>query len=452
LPGHETVDAVASTRPSQSGVIVFAVSEGRGAVRVVSRGGSVVIGRDPSCDLPVDDPSVSRTHARLLVGPPLTVVDLGSRNGTRLRGERLDEGCPVLFAPGSLLQLGRVSIVVQCIGDARQTPATSAAVESAGDHELVCAGAVAHLVTVVDRVASDALSILLLGETGTGKDVFAELIHKRSVRAKAPFTRLHCAAMSEALIESEIFGHERGAFTGAERAKPGLLEEADGGTVFIDEIGELPLSVQVKLLRVLEDRRVTRVGGTRPVRLDVRFIAATNRDLDAAMARGTFRRDLYFRLAGLVLALPALRERRDEIRGLASRFLEGAAARRGLGMRTIDDEAMSALLAHDWPGNVRELRNVIERAMLLSDGLIGVEHLRLQAPRVRGDAAVGGGASSLPSTLPPPASVSEEVPRILEALARCGGNQTSAAKLLGISRRTLINRIVEYDLPRPRRA
>jgi transcriptional regulator with PAS, ATPase and Fis domain len=252
--------------------------------------------------------------------------------------------------------------------------------------------------------------------------------------------------MSESLLESELFGHERGAFTGAHAAKPGLLELADHGTAFIDEVGELSPAAQVKLLRVLEDRRVTRLGATKPVKVDVRFVAATNRDLEADVERGTFRRDLYYRLAGLVLVIPPLRERRDEIPALARSFLRVAAEERRMGVPDIDPRAMQALVEHAWGGNVRELRNVMGRALLLSRGeTLLWEHLllggRVEAPAIRGTAAPveAGGEKS------------DEARRIVEALATCGGNQGEAAKLLGMSRRTLIHRIELYDLPRPRK-
>jgi transcriptional regulator with PAS, ATPase and Fis domain len=240
--------------------------------------------------------------------------------------------------------------------------------------------------------------------------------------------RLHCAAISEPLLECELFGHERGAFTGALQPKPGLLETAEGGTVLLDEIGELPALIQVKLLRILEERSIRRVGGLQPRAIDVRFIAATNRDLEDAMARGAFRRDLYHRLDGISLRVPPLRERGDEIADMARGFI---APRPDGRVPALSDEALAAIVRHGWPGNVRELRNVIERATILCDGeLIRPEHLRLGEPAA------------------PPAGDDERA-RIVAALERSGGNQSRAAKLLGISRGTLLSRLDLYGIARP---
>jgi transcriptional regulator with PAS, ATPase and Fis domain len=210
--------------------------------------------------------------------------------------------------------------------------------------------------------------VLLLGETGVGKEVLAQSIHKLSPRRDAPFLALNCAALTESLLESELFGNERGAFTGAVTARPGLFESAQGGTVFLDELGELPMVIQVKLLRVLEERRVTRVGGRSPISVDVRFIAATNKDLEASIERGTFREDLYYRLAGITLTIPPLRERASEIVPLALRFLRMTAAKMGRSEPTLSPDARVAMLRYSWPGNVRELRNVIDRALVLAAG------------------------------------------------------------------------------------
>ncbi|TMQ06830.1 MAG: FHA domain-containing protein, partial [Deltaproteobacteria bacterium] len=217
------------------------------------------------------------------------------------------------------------------------------------------APAMEHARAMMQRVANTAIGVLILGETGVGKEVMARALHASSQRADGPFVPIHCAALSPALFESELFGHEKGAFTSALSAKPGLLETADGGTVFLDEIGELPDAIQVKLLRVLEDRVVLRVGGIRPTRLDVRFVAATHRDLEAEVERGRFRSDLYYRLSGVTLVVPPLRHRRDEIEPLARTFCEDAAARAGRPAPALSPEALAALEGYAWPGNIREL-------------------------------------------------------------------------------------------------
>jgi two-component system response regulator AtoC len=311
----------------------------------------------------------------------------------------------------------------------------------------------------IEPIAESDINVLILGETGVGKDVLACSIHARSRRATKPFCRISCAALPEALLESELFGFERGAFTGAHSAKRGLFEAAEGGTVFLDEIGEFPQHLQAKLLLVLETREILGLGSTRPKHIDVRFVAATNRDLEAETFNGHFRRDLYYRLAGYTALVPPLRDRPDDILPLAYEFLR----RRGkhedaAHPDVISDEAANRLLAYGWPGNVRELRNVMERASLLSDGrVIGPEHLPFGKRRVcesgfRPVARPREGASG-PDTPRFELSVREleERASITKALAKVAGNQSRAAALLGVSRGTLLSRLDAYRIRRPRK-
>jgi DNA-binding NtrC family response regulator len=303
-----------------------------------------------------------------------------------------------------------------------------------------------------------------------GKEVIARTIHEQSPRSKARLVAINCAALSEALLESELFGHERGAFTGAVSAKIGLLEAAGGGTVFLDEAGEMPLAFQAKLLRVLDQREVFRVGSTEPRPIDVRFIAATNRDLVGEIARGRFRQDLFFRLNGITLAIPPLRERVEEIVPLARLFVAKAARQAArVPAPRISDEALALLRSYEWPGNVRELRNVIDRAVLLCMGdEIRAEHLpgekmvpllpaRPSRLPARSDDELEhadvptASRLLLPDSPSTPAAAVAERNRILAALDECAGNQTHAARLLGISRGTLIARIQQYDIRRPRK-
>ncbi len=320
----------------------------------------------------------------------------------------------------------------------------------------------ARIYQVLELVAPGDITVLLLGETGVGKELAADVVHRLSRRRSKAFVRLNCAALPEALLESELFGYERGAFTGADRAKPGLLETADGGTVFLDEIGEMPLPTQAKLLRVLESLQVSRLGALAPRTIDVRFVAATNRDLGERVGEGTFRKDLLFRLSGMPVYIPPLRERPSEIIPLAHRFIEESCAKLGRPSSSLTPPAVSRLEGYAWPGNVRELKNVMERAVLLANRTaIEPEHLALEVPMTLGAPAMG--ATSRPSDLPPPSAppqsdlnlrkaMSEyERQRIEEALERVGGNQTRAAELLGISRRALVAKIAEYGLSRKRR-
>jgi two-component system, NtrC family, response regulator AtoC len=310
--------------------------------------------------------------------------------------------------------------------------------------------AMTSLYQLAERVAKSTINVLLLGETGVGKDVLARRIHEVSPRAEKPYLPLNCGALTEQLLESELFGHEKGAFTGAVETKLGLLEAADHGTVFLDEIGELPLSVQVKLLRVLEERQVRRVGGLRSRAFDIRFVAATNRDLARAVTEGTFRADLFYRLNGISLVIPPLRQRVGEIEELATKFVSNASERAGRSsLPRISAEALEWLQKHRWPGNIRELQNTMERAVLLCVGdEIALEHLPL-----------GQSQPHMPSGTSPISAVAGEIGddadperrRIIDALDKCAGNQTRAARVLGISRNTLLARLDAYGIPRPRK-
>jgi DNA-binding NtrC family response regulator len=548
---------------------------------------AITLGRSGRNDVVIDHASVSRTHAEL-TSAPLTIRDVGSTNGVRVRGERIDVGVSVALEPGDAVQLGDVVVLVQRLGvrgtarpwkgellDGRlaeecarssrsgapfgfarvhvevvggvegdparveieaalrttdlfadaghgqfqilllDTPAAAArsvierlvarlksrgvtarwgvaawprdgtTAEQLAAHAWTAlrapGGVMARVRGLIEQISDSALSVLIRGETGVGKELCAETIHRLSGRAKKPFVRLNCAALNEHLLESELFGHERGSFTGAHAAKPGLIETADGGTLFLDEVGDLPRQLQAKLLRVLEDRVVQRVGAIEGHAVDVRFVSATNRSLESDISAGRFRRDLYFRLGGVTIEIPPLRDRVEEIEGLVEAFVTRAAANTGRRAPEITDRARVALRGHAWPGNVRELRNAIDRAMLLcGNGPLDVDHLSLslldnsvtgpivddpdaETPRI-------ASARSTRATAPMPALPAVPVAgggmpdetlrgevarvesrRIALALQECGGNQTRAARQLGISRNTLQARMDAFGIPRPRK-
>ncbi len=289
----------------------------------------------------------------------------------------------------------------------------------------------------IAQIAPSRATVLISGESGTGKELVAAAIHHRSPRSTGPFVRLHCAALAETLLESELFGHERGAYTGADRKREGRFEQANGGTLFLDEIGEISLATQVKLLRVLQEREFERVGGNQTLKVDVRVIAATNRDLKAMVAAGRFREDLYYRLNVINLALPSLSERASDIPALAMHFLKHYARENGKSVTTISDTALALLVNHNWPGNVRELENVIERAVVVAEGeSIEPHHLppELAVSSRRGSAPIIPGATL------------DELERhaILTTLESVGGSTSRAAEILDISVRKIQYKLQEY--------
>jgi two-component system, NtrC family, response regulator AtoC len=331
-----------------------------------------------------------------------------------------------------------------------------------GDRNIIIADpAMVRLFDLIGRLAASDLPILILGETGAGKEDAALAVHHGSRRAKGPFVTLNCAAIPETLVESELFGHEKGAFTGAVAAKPGKLEAADGGTLFLDEIGELPPVVQAKLLRALEQKRVTRLGDVRERAVDLRIVAATNRSLDDEVKQGRFRQDLFFRLGAATVVLPPLRDRPREIPILARRFLAEACARAGREAPVISTAAMQKLAAWSWPGNVRELRNVIEYvAATVQEDNIEPWHLPDKVAGVDADAAVEDAAAAPAAATPSGKSfrpVTEELrelerARMLQALDAAGGVQRRAAELIGMPLRTFVMKVKQYGIsPRARK-
>jgi DNA-binding NtrC family response regulator len=298
---------------------------------------------------------------------------------------------------------------------------------------------------LVERAAATDVPVLLLGETGTGKSLVARVVHARGARREGPFVAINCAALPDALVEAELFGHRRGAFTGANEDREGLLASAERGTVLLDEVGDLPPAQQAKLLTVLEEGEVRPVGARRPVALDVRVISATSSPLEERVRERAFRLDLFHRLALLTLRVPPLRERGEDLPLLAVHYLSAAAARHGVAAPRLDERARAVLAAHPWPGNVRELAHALEAALILGGG-------RGLAAAL--ESVIGGGGAGLPRTEPVDAasrysfygSDGEERARIREALDRCRGNRTRAARELGMARNTLRDRMRRYDL------
>jgi two-component system, NtrC family, response regulator AtoC len=354
---------------------------------------------------------------------------------------------------------GRAAVMVAESELTRRLPPRSAAEPPAADIVAV-SSAMKEVLTLAKRLARGAIPVLLHGETGTGKEVVARFIHEHGPLRDGPLVAVNSAALPPQLVESTLFGHERGAFTGAVQRHAGVFEAANGGSVFLDEIGELPLDAQAALLRVLESKRITRVGSSKEIPVDVRILAASHRDLEAMVAAGRFREDLLYRLNAMVLRVPALRERPDDVAPLASRFLEAANRANQRAVTAIAPVALAALEGYDWPGNVRELRNAIERGVVVAEKeTLGLEDLPERIRRVHEAAALGVGAPGGPADATALRGENEDFRACMErlettvlrdALERTGWNQRAAADLLGMPRRTLVYRLGALGLRKPR--
>ncbi len=458
----ETYSNVVGPPTSLTGPRLVAIWEGGVSSIPLPKTGRIVIGRSVRCDLRIEHGSVSREHAVLNLGPSFTVEDLGSSNGVRVNGNEVTPGTPAVVNRSSLIELGATMLQIQEAPHAQLIQDVADGVGPVASSE----SPIEQTKKLARLVAAGAISVIILGETGAGKEVLAKYVHDNSPRSGRPFLRINCAAFAESMVEGELFGHEKGSFTGAHQAKPGLLESAEGGTVLLDEVGELPLSMQAKLLRAIGNREVIRVGATRPRPINVRIIAATHRDLESLIDSGEFRSDLYFRLNGITLEVPPLRHRRDEILPFAEQFLKEEASRLGIPTPHLSQGTAARLLGYSWPGNIRELRSVIERAILLAEGGTVLPEHCILSERIHSRPVASPAPLSAPTAEAPtpaaaesstsPAQLKDEVRelekrRIINAIAECGGNQTKAAKLLGISRRALLHRLDTYDLPRPRK-
>ena len=464
VPGNQQPQVV----PDANGAGLFLLVVGSDSYSTYSlpQDGSVSIGRGETNQVRIDDPLASRNHARLHVGEAMFVEDLGSVNGTRVREQPVPPGERAAIAIGDTILIGKSVLIIQ--QRARKRPPLLRPETLRDDRGALAVIAPApdqamqRIHQLAERAAAGTINVIVTGETGVGKELLSETVHRMSPRRDGPYVCLNCASLSETLLESELFGHERGAFTGAHQAKTGLIEAAASGSLFLDEVGELSLTTQAKLLRVLETREVTRLGSVKPRRIDVRFIAATNRDLEAEVERGTFRRDLYFRLNGITLTIPPLRDRRTEIPYLAGIFIRRICRELGRPEPHLPHPILQILEQYAWPGNIRELKNMIERAVLLCDGpAIGLDHLPtekldpVRAPKPTPpphQPLVAAASAASPAERSRTITQQNERLRIIEALNACAGNQSRAAERLGISRRTLVTKLDTYRIPRPKKS
>jgi DNA-binding NtrC family response regulator len=442
---------IASLIPDGTAWVV--VQSGDGAGRPVVIGADpLVVGSDPTCGIVIDDPHVSRKHAEISrTGEGVLLRDLGSRNGTFVGRIAVKE---VTLTSGAEIRLGTTLMRFELGGEQGRLGRLARA--PIRDEEIAhvpgrfgravgSSAAMRRLFALLARLAPTELTLTLIGETGTGKDVLARAVHDASRRADEPFVVFDCGAVAPSLIESELFGHEKGAFTGAVGDRRGAFERAHGGTLFLDEIGELSIDLQPKLLRALEQRSVRRVGGSDDLRVDVRIVAATNRDLEEQVRKRVFREDLFFRLMAAIVHVPPLRERKEDLPELVGLFVTDAGKQLDLSPDTLE-----VLRSYDWPGNVRELRNVIASAMALADGpTLEPRHFAVFRPQRRQGA---------PTPTPNPDSSQitatgqtlEQMERaaIEQALQQAGGNRTKAARALGIASSTLYEKIRRYGLNR----
>lgn len=426
-------------------VLLYAPSFEQFAPAYLLSDADLIIGRDPASDICVPEAAVSRQHARVRYAEGhWTLRDLGGRNGTLVDGAFIEE---VALEPLHEIRIGDAifkyveagaeSYVGSRIDGAQLDERGSPRPAKGKPRALVGGYQIDHLVSLVDRVAPSEISVVILGESGTGKEVLARHLHQVSGRRGA-FQAINCAAIPPNLLESELFGYKRGAFTGADRDKPGLFRAADQGTVFLDEIGDLPLEAQAKLLRVLQSREVLPVGATVAERVDVRIVCATHQDLKALIAGQRFREDLYYRLSEVSVSLPPLRDRPGDAVVMAHAFLGRFGAEQGTPRRGFTPQAIAAIQAYAWPGNVRELENKVKSAVIMAEGpLVGADDLGL------GDAPADALLFNLKEV-----RTRAERQAILQALALSDNKISRAADLLGVSRPTLYDLMDRYGLRR----
>jgi DNA-binding NtrC family response regulator len=441
--GMRRTNATTPLRPlidiAQPQITLIVESEaGNAASRtLVCQGDVCRIGTHPSNDLTLEDPAVSRFHCRLVLDTHgWRVEDSGSLNGTHLQGLRIHD---VSLPPEAVLSVGQSLVRLR----ATDAPAKTLVPMMPSFGALTGTGKpMRKLFALLEKVAASDINVFIHGESGVGKELVAAEIVQRGVRADKPFVVVDCGAISPTLVESELFGHVRGAFTGADRDRVGAFEAADGGTVFLDEIGELPLAVQPKLLRALEQREVRRVGETHARKVNVRVLSATNRDLEREVNKGSFRGDLYFRLAVIGVRVPSLRERIEDLPHLIRAFLSAANASENEHLFPMD--VIEELAKHEWPGNVRELRNYVERSIVLQTAKLPTAGSSMAPPALSSEPPRGDAVDvNIPFKVAKDALIDTfERAYVRAVIDACGGNMTKAARMAGIDRMYL-HRIVQ---------
>jgi len=433
-PGSLRTEPLDVERPAVRRFEVTGLSGPASAIRWVSAGTTCAIGSHAGNEIAIDDPSISRSHCELRVDQGnVKVYDLDSTNGTTLDGVRI---CSAFVRDGSVIQLGRSSSLRITLGSDTNQIALSPRTQFG--NLVGTSWPMRACFALLERAASSDITLLLEGESGTGKEGAAEAVHRGSARARGPFIVVDCGAISGNLLESELFGHEKGSFTGATDRRIGAFEAATGGTIFLDELGELPAELQPKLLRVLERREIRRVGSNAMAPVDVRIVAATNRDLRAEVNAGRFRSDLYFRLAVMRVQLPPLRQRPDDLAVLAERIVASLGVAPDVARRLTSPMFVASLSRGAWPGNVRELRNYLERAAVLDD----LEHLAGASASAAPEAAAESADASQPYQQARDRVLAEFERRYVEQLLRAHhGNVSAAARASGIDR-TYLHRLM----------
>lgn len=455
-PAENTISAAPPHAGAHAPRFYFlAIRSETSSIHPLPQDGEVLAGRAAEADLRIADQSASRHHARFAIERgAVRVRDLGSRNRTWVNGEAVPEGSERALRSGDVITIGSLTLVLHGAASPAAISATPTSapvvIELGSSTTLLADPAMVRLYELLRRLARSVLPVLIIGETGTGKENAASAVHHFSPRRSGPLVSINCAAIPENLFESELFGHVRGAFSGATADKPGRLESASGGTVFLDEVGELPLPAQAKLLRALESGMVTPVGSVRERKLDCRLVAATNRELEAETRLGRFREDLFFRLAAATVTLPPLRERPAEIPLLAQRFLDDACRKLRRSPLGISESTRALLLGHPFPGNVRELRNLMDYcAATVTEEQIAPGHL---PGRFVGQPEPARTKPALEPASPPTfRSLADEVSeleqrRMREALEVTRGNQKRAAQLIGMPLRTFVSKLKQYGL------